>query len=128
MDKATKAALFSAILFPGWGQIYLKHYKRGLVFILPILGGTVMLAWTIISAGAAIIKAVPFKKEAFRISDVLSVTIRAFQSIDLTFFLLMIALLLFLWLISIADAYQLGKKLMEAPTTAADQQSTSNPV
>ncbi len=126
MDKTTKAALFSAILFPGWGQIYLKRYKRGLVFILPILAAMMMLAWTIIAAGAAIIKTAPFKKGAVQVSDVLSVTVRAFQSIDLMFFLLMIALLLFLWLLSIVDAYQLGKKLSLAPTTAADQESTSD--
>ena len=28
MDKATKAALFSAFLFPGWEQLYLKLYKK----------------------------------------------------------------------------------------------------
>jgi uncharacterized membrane protein len=124
MDKATKAALFSAILFPGWGQIYLKHYKRGLIFILPVLTATVILAWTIIEAGASIIRAAPFKKDTVQVSDVLSVTLRAFQSVDVTFFLLMIALLLLLWLLSIIDAYRLGKKLADSPTTAAGQEST----
>jgi hypothetical protein len=42
------------------------------------------------------------------------------QSIDGTFFLLMIAILLVLWLLSVADAYQLGKKMIKAATTAVD--------
>ena len=34
-NKATKAALFSAFIFPGAGLWWLKHYLRACIFILP---------------------------------------------------------------------------------------------
>lgn len=127
MNPAKKAALYSALLFPGCGQLYLKHYKRGIVFILSVLAGTFSLAWMIISAGAAIIKASPFKKGAVHINDVVVVTIKSFQKIDLPFFLLMTALILLLWILSVIDAYQLGKKPKAPPATIdADPKSTSD--
>lgn len=126
MDKAKKAALYSALLFPGWGQIYLKYYKRGLVFIVTILAGTLSLAMAVIVSGHAIIKAAPFKQGTVQFADVIRVCIKSFQAIDLKLFLLMITLLLVLWILSIVDAYLLGKKLSSAPTIAADPGSTSD--
>jgi len=34
-NKATKAALFSAFIFPGAGLWWLKHYARACIFIIP---------------------------------------------------------------------------------------------
>jgi len=126
MDKAIKAALFSALLFPGWGQFYLKHYKRGLIFILPVLVGTLALVWVVVRAGAAIIKATPLKEGTVHLGDVIRVTIDALKTIDFSYFLLMLLLIAALWILSIIDAYQLGKKMMTLPTTGGNQESTSD--
>lgn len=127
MDQAKKAALFNALLFPGWGQFYLKHYKRGLAFFVPILIGMLALAWMVIQVCAAIIKAAPFKKGTVQLSHVLEVIVKALRAIDLSYFLLMLLLIAVLWILSIVDAYQLGKK-KPASTTDADQESSSDPV
>ena len=37
MDAALKAALMSALVFPGVGQLYLKRPARALAFLLPAL-------------------------------------------------------------------------------------------
>jgi len=127
MDKARKAALYSALLFPGWGQIYLKHYKRGLVFLVSILAGMLSLAAAIIFSGLAIIKAAPFRKGTVQFADILGVCIKALEATDLKLFLLMIVLLILLWILSIIDAYQLGKKMAAStPATAADPESPSD--
>ncbi|MHB8138342.1 MAG: hypothetical protein ACYDGO_08135 [Smithellaceae bacterium] len=126
MDKAIKAALFSALLFPGWGQFYLRHYKRGLIFILPVLVGTLALVWVVVRAGAAIIKATPLKEGTVHLGDVVRVTIDALKTIDFSYFFLMLLLIAALWILSIIDAYQLGKKMMTLPTTGGNQESTSD--
>ena len=126
MNKATKAALYSALLFPGCGQMYLKHHARGMIFALSVLAGTFLLAWIVISAGAAIIHSAPFKKGTVQIVDVISVVVKSFQSIDLKIFLLMVILLLILWVLSIWDAYLLGTKQAAQATTDADPESASN--
>lgn len=126
MDKATKAALFSALLFPGWGQFYLRRIKRGLVFIVPVLIGFLLLAWMIIQASIKIIKAAPFKKDTVQLANVIQVTVDALKTIDIFNFLLILCLIILLWILSVVDAYQLGKKLKPAPTTDADPGSTSD--
>jgi TM2 domain-containing membrane protein YozV len=126
MDKATKAALFSALLFPGWGQFYLKRYKRGLVFIMPVLIGTLALVWAIVQVGITIIKAAPFKKETVQLANVIQVTVDALKAIDFSYFLFILCLIAALWVLSILDAYLLGKKMMTAPTTDVRQESTSD--
>lgn len=128
MNNATKAALFSALLFPGWGQFYLKHNKRGLVFLLPVLFGTLVIVWTVIQAGAAIIKASPFKKGTIQFSNVIQVTVDAFKALDIFNLLLILLLLAVLWILSIVDAYLLGKKQITASTIAGNQESTSDQV
>jgi hypothetical protein len=35
MKKSTKAALYSALVFPGAGLLLLKHYWRAAIFMLP---------------------------------------------------------------------------------------------
>jgi TM2 domain-containing membrane protein YozV len=126
MNKATKAALFSALLFPGWGQFYLKRYKRGLVFIMPVLIGTLALVWAIVQVGITIIKAAPFKKETVQLANVIQVTVDALKTIDFSYFLFILCLIAALWILSIIDAYLLGKKMMTAPTTDVRQESTSD--
>lgn len=37
LTKATKAALYSALIFPGAGLLWLKHYQRAAIFIAPTL-------------------------------------------------------------------------------------------
>ena len=128
MDTATKAALFNALLFPGWGQFYLKRYKRGLVFLLPVLFGIIVLAWMVVHVGANIIKAAPFKKGTVQLSQVIDVTLRALKTIDLRYFLFVLLLIALLWLLSIIDAYQLGKKMIPPAATDADQGSSSESV
>lgn len=110
MDKATKAALFNALLFPGWGQFYLKRYKRGLVFLLPVLFGIIVLASMVVHAGATVIKAAPFNKGTVQLIQVMDVTFKALKIIDLRYVVLLLLLIALLWLLSIIDAYQLGKK------------------
>ena len=43
MEKSTKAALFSALIFPGAGLFWLKHYWRAALFMVPAIAA----AWYI---------------------------------------------------------------------------------
>jgi TM2 domain-containing membrane protein YozV len=126
MDIATKAALFSALLFPGWGQFYLKHYKRGLIFIVPVLAATLALVWSIIDIGISIIKATPFKKGTDHLTNAIQVAVDALKAINLSYFMMLLIIISIFWILSIIDAYQLGKKIMTAPTTASGQESISD--
>jgi hypothetical protein len=128
MDLATRAALYNALLFPGWGHFYLKKYKRGIIFILPVLASISAICWAIVQVAMNILKAHPVKKGTVDINAVISLSLDATKAINLNHLSLILLFLVFLWILSIIDAYRLGKKQMQKLTTSADQQSASPPV
>jgi hypothetical protein len=125
MNSATKAALFSALLFPGWGQIYLKKYKRGIMIVLPVAAGMLSITWAIVQVAITVIKAAPLKKGTVDLSAVVNLTISAVKALDFYYFLFVFLLIIFFWVFSIIDAYLLGKKAGIKVITGADQQSVS---
>lgn len=118
MNQATRAALFSFLLFPGGGQIYLKRYARGMAFLVPAAAATLVLAWMIFQVILTIVR------EAVMAGVEAVVILRSmedgFRAIDMNLALGLLILILFLWISSTIDAYRLGKKT-EPPTTSENQ-------
>jgi len=127
MNLGTKAALFSALLFPGWGQIYLKKYKRGILIILPVAAGMLSITWAIVQVAITVLKAVPIKKESVDLGAVVNLTVNSIKALDFYYFLFIFLLIIFFWVFSIIDAYLLGKKEMSVSNTSVDQQSANPP-
>jgi TM2 domain-containing membrane protein YozV len=125
MNIAVKAALFSGLLFPGWGQIYLKKYKRGIAFILPVLAGIIFICWSLIQVVMNTLKAAPPQKGSVDINAVLKLTDDSLRTLDSTTLSSIMLIIIGLWIYSVIDAYIAGKKMMSVITTSADQQSTS---
>ena len=110
MKKEIKAALLSALVCPGVGQIYLRRYLRGLAMILVVLGGvgfmvmtTTMRALehleTIQRAGTADVAA---------LANLAAASSAQSGSPYETLIWLAIACC---WLISVLDAYRTGKAM-----------------
>ena len=125
MNLATKAALFNALLFPGWGQIYLKKYKKGILIIIAIIAGVISILWSVVQTTINILKIAPFKKGTVTFSAVVQLAIDAIKALNLFYLFLILFFMILLWILSIIDAYISGKKEMAKITTAADQQSAS---
>lgn len=113
MKKSTKAALYSALLFPGAGLFWLKQYKRAAIFMLPALVITIYIL-----------------REAMKISHTLSEKItNGSLPIDIGLISLEVSrlqqqlklqlndailLLMVCWALSILSSYFVGKKLQES--------------
>jgi hypothetical protein len=119
MNVAVKAAIFSAFLFPGWGQIYLKNYKRGIVFILPVLFCIISLCWVIIRVAINIIKASHLKQGDVNLQAVLKIVTDSMTILNSRYIVFILLPIFVLWIISIVDAYLLGKKQMQMTTSGA---------
>ncbi len=100
----------SALLFPGWGQLYLKKYKRGLAFLLPVAAGTLAIVWAVVQVALAVLKATPFRKGTVHLSDVFILSINSVKALDFFYLMLIMIFMILLWIFSIVDAYFLGKK------------------
>ena len=121
MNLAIKGALFNALLFPGWGQIYLKKYKKGILIIIGIVSGVISILWSITQATINILKIAPFKKGTVTFSAVVQLAIDAVKALNLSNVSLILLSMILLWIISIIDAYQIGKK--EMVSTGAPEES-----
>jgi hypothetical protein len=114
MKNSWKAALISALVFPGLGEIWLGRYLRGLAFIVA----------TAAASGAIIVKA---SRQAFDLLNRIeaegdnvdvyailqSVTATSATAPDAGMTLAAVAAVL-CWGISVVDAYLLGRKKDQA--------------
>ena len=105
MNLATKAALFNALLFPGWGQIYLRNYKKGILIIIAIIAGVLSMIWSVIQTTINILKIAPFKKGTVTFNAVIQLTINAIKALNLSYLYLILSFMILLWIFSIIDAY-----------------------
>ncbi len=121
MNLATKAALFSALLFPGWGHIFLKKYKRGLFIIISVSISIIIFCYYIVSVAIDVLRAASLKKEDISFSYVINLSAEAARSVNQFYILFVLLFIIILWLFSIYDSYFLGKKEMEKITSDADQ-------
>ena len=112
MNLAVRAALLNALLFPGWGEIYLKKSKRGIIIITAVMIGIISILFSVIQATIKILKIAPFKKGSVTLFAVIQLAIDAIRSINFTYLFLVLSSIILLWVISIIDAYQLGKEEM----------------
>ena len=125
MNLATKAALFNTLLFPGWGQIYLNKYKKGISMIIATIAGVLSIIWSVIQTTINILKIAPFKKGTVTFIAVVQLAINAIKALNLSYLFLILLSMILLWIFSIIDAYQIGKKEIAKPNIPADQQSAS---
>src|SRR5664280_2909472 len=112
MNLATKAALYNALLFPGWGQVYLKKYKKGILIIIAILAGVSSILWSVVQTTINILKIAHFKKGTVTFCAVVQLAINAIKALNLFYLFLILLSMILLWIFSVIDAYQIGKKAM----------------
>jgi len=133
MNMAVRASLFNALLFPGWGQIYLKRYKKGAAIILAVLAGILSILWSVVQITTDYLKASPFRKSMISYETVIWMTINSLKELKTYHVSYLLLFLLCLWLFSIIDAYRTGKKLQSiiqnhaTGANTSDQQSTTSP-
>jgi hypothetical protein len=110
MNLAIKVALYNALLFPGWGEIYLKKYTRGILIITGVTAGIISIVWSIGQTTINILKITPFKKGTVTFGAVVQLAFDAIKSLNLFYLFWVLFFMILLWIFSIIDAYLLGKK------------------
>jgi hypothetical protein len=134
--KANKAALFSAIIFPGAGLWWLKHYGRASIFIVAAIGSLGYIITTLYNSimpiyskmlrdaeeGLIVVDASNFSSMFTKLYQEMYQGVAAHQS------QLNAAQCIFIacWLCSIASSYFVGKKMDLAESTAKESNNKSN--
>jgi len=108
MKKSLKGALLSGLIFPGAGQLWLKHTVRGIGFIIAVALSLAVIVMKVAGQALAMLEKIESEGGAV---DLLAIVNSANASSyhDAAIKYATLALLLS-WVASIADAYLLGQK------------------
>jgi TM2 domain-containing membrane protein YozV len=118
---AMKGALLNALLFPGWGEIYLKKYGRGILIISGMIAGILSILLLVVQETMTVLKSTPFDKTTLSPATLLQLSLQVIRSLNLSGLLIILLFMIILWIISIIDAYRLGREAMAKLNTDADQ-------
>jgi hypothetical protein len=118
MKHSVKGALLSGVVFPGLGQVVLKHYKRGVTLMVTVSVGLVVIVVRATQEALAILSKIEAAGGAIDMAEISNAVNRATsfpQSLVFNSFLLLIA---FCWVYCIVDAYRIGNKKDEEERSA----------
>lgn len=109
MKKSIKAALLSAFVFPGIGHLFLKKYISAALFATSALAATYQLLSKTLENAQQIVDKIQNGEIAANLSAVTESVTQQTSSSGLLNADLMSQLLMIIWLVSIVDAYRLGR-------------------
>ena len=108
MNKAIKAALLSALVFPGAGQFYLKRYWRGLLMMLITIVGLAVIIIKATTAALDRLQALQGTGTAFDINAISSLAEQSSANM-LSDNTIILVFLVACWIFSVLDAYRIGR-------------------
>ncbi len=115
MTRSLKAMLLSALLFPGAGHLWLKHYWRGAVLMLVTLGAASMLIRSIFERAMTVVDQITagdIVADTDTIAQMLAATSQARAANHDT---ALVTVLAVCWVIGIADSFRLGRQQGASP-------------
>lgn len=121
MNNSLKGAFLSGLVFPGLGQVVLKHYKRGAVIILTVLVSLSIVVVKAVQHALAILEKIQSEGGAISMSTISDAATQASTTSGSLTFNLALLLVILCWIIGVVDAYRIGKKkdIEEGSTTQA---------
>jgi large-conductance mechanosensitive channel len=127
MNNALKAALLSGLVFPGLGQVNLKHYKRGIALMLIVSASLLVIVVKVVLQAFLILEKIESGGQAINMSSILNATTQASTTSDSLLYNFVLFLIIACWIIGIVDAYRIGKKKdLEEQSTSEASNSKSD--
>ena len=110
MNQPVKAALLSALVFPGVGQIVNGYKKKGWGFITAILLLLVLIISKLVQQASMVLEEMQKKGTPVDINEISKLSSELVSFSDNMFLNSAFLLLILTWLFSIIDAYRSGRK------------------
>jgi hypothetical protein len=110
MNVSLKGALWSGFIFPGLGQIALKHYKRGAVLMLTVLVGLSVVVVKAVQHTLVVLEKLELEGAAISMNAISNVVTHTSSTSESLIFNLALLLIMFCWIIGTVDAYRIGRK------------------
>jgi hypothetical protein len=110
MKHSSKGALLSGLIFPGLGQVILKHYKRGIALMLAVFVCLFLFIVKATQQAFIILEKIESQGGAIDMSAISRAATEATTTSDSLILNLLLILIISFWVIGIVDAYRIGKK------------------
>ena len=110
MTQSMKSALLSALIFPGVGQIASGHKKRGWSFVSVMFVLLYLVINKIMQQASLVIAEMQKNATAINLEEISKLSSELVSFSDNMILNVALLLLILTWLVSIIDAYRLGKK------------------
>jgi len=110
MKIHTKAALLSALAFPGVGQIHLGRYGRGIAIVVLTLGAIGIFVGVAVVQALSVLETLQHQHGTIDLQTITQEASRAVSPSSSAAVLLCVTFLIAIWLFSIIDAYITGQR------------------
>ena len=110
MNQSVKAALLSAFIFPGLGQIVNGYKKRGWAFVGAVAVLLVLIIYKLVQQAQMVLAEMQKKGTTIDFNEISKVSSEVVSFSDNLFLNIALLLLIVTWFVSIVDAYRLRKK------------------
>ena len=111
MNNALKGALLSGLIFPGLGQVALKHYKRGGVIMLTVIVSLAVVTVKSVQLALTILEKIELEGGIISMDTILDAATQASANSGSLTFNLLFLLISVCWIIGTVDAYIIGRKI-----------------
>lgn len=122
MKKSTKAALLSGLVFPGTGQIYLKRYVSGIIFLVGAAVAFYIILSAVLSTANEVVEMVQSGSVALdplTISDLITQKLSGKeQTLSVAKYVLVA-----IWIVGIIDSYR-QDRTSQRPKEGTDEKGT----
>ena len=110
MNNSLKGAFLSGLVFPGLGQVVLKHYKRGVVIMLTVLVSSSIIVIEAVQKAFTILEKIESEGGTIDMNTISNAATQASTISDSLIFSFALLLIIFCWIIGVVDAFRIGKK------------------
>ena len=110
MNNSLKGALLSGLVFPGLGQIILKHYQRGIALMVTVLVSLLVIIVKAAQQAFIILEKIELEGGPIDMSTISDAAIQSSTTSDNFIFNFVTTLIIICWIIGVVDAYRIGKK------------------
>jgi hypothetical protein len=110
MNHSLRGALLSGLVFPGLGQVKLKHYKRGIALMLIVSVSLLVIAGKAVQQAFSILEKIELEGGAIDLSTILNTATQASTTSDGFLWKVLLLLITLCWIIGVVDAYRIGRK------------------
>ena len=110
MNNSLKGALLSGLVFPGLGQVILKHYQRGIALMVTVLVSLLVIVVKATQQAFIILEKIESEGGPIDMGTISNAATQASTTSDNFIFNFAITLIIICWILGVVDAYRIGKK------------------